>query len=116
MVTLTPLPQKTINLINKYNTRLRLPRQTEQTRHELIRLAEPLVRQHGGSDVDECRAGLFGEGFGEHGFSAAGRTVQEDAFGGAEEGGGGGEEGGVEEGKDDGFAKGGNYVVQTTDV
>lgn len=116
MITLTPLPQKAVNLINKNNTRLRLPRQAEQARHELVRLAEPLVREHGGGDVDERRAGLFREGFGEHGFAAAGWTVEQDAFGGGKEGGGGGEKGGVEEGEDDGFAEGGDYFIQPADV
>lgn len=116
MITLTPLPQETINLVDKNNTRLRLLRQAKQARYKLIRLSEPLIRQHGCGDVDECCAGLFGEGFGEHGFAAAGGAVEEDAFRCGKESGGGGEEGGVEQGEDDGFAEGGDYVVETADV
>ena len=53
MVSLRPLPQKRVNLVNEDDTRLGLPRKAEQTCHELVRLAEPLVRQNGDGDVDE---------------------------------------------------------------
>lgn len=53
MIILRPLPQETINLINEYDTRLTLPRQTKQPRNEFIALPVPLIGKHARSDIDE---------------------------------------------------------------
>lgn len=116
MIRPTPLPQKTINLINKDNTRLRLPRQTEQPCDQLITISEPFARERGSGDVDERRARLFGKRFGEHGFPTAGGSVEQDTFRGGDEGRGGCEEVWVEEGEDDGFAQGGDDFVKAANV
>ena len=101
MIILPPIPQQRINLINEDDGRFHLPRKRKQPSDQLVALPVPLVGQGRQRDVDERCSGLFGERFGEHGFPAAGGTVQEDAFGCGEETGGGVVQLGVDEGVDD---------------
>jgi len=66
--------------------------------------------------VYEAGAGFVGEGFGEHGFAAAGGAVEEDARGGGEEGGGVRVEVWEGEGVDYGFFEFFDYGVEAADV
>lgn len=66
--------------------------------------------------VYECGAGFVRESFGEHGFAAAGGTVEEDAGGGGEERRMRGVEMGHCEGVDDGFFELGDDGCEAADV
>lgn len=80
VITLRSLPQEGINLVDKDDARLCFPCKAEETSNELVRLSVPLVRKHGGGDVDEGGPGLLGQRFREHGLSTSRGTEEEDTF------------------------------------
>lgn len=115
MVALRALAQERVDLVNEHDARLRLAREREQARDELVRLAVPLVREHRRGDVDERRARLLRERLREHRLPAAGRAEEQDAFRRAEEG-GGCEEVGEAEGVDYRLLQRGNNRVEPSNV
>jgi hypothetical protein len=79
------LAEDGVDLVDEDDGGLELAGEAEDGADELIRVAVPLLRYGADVQVYEAGARLMGEGFGEHGFAAAGGTVEENARGRREE-------------------------------
>lgn len=85
MFTAPSLAQHSVDLVDKDNTRLQLPRQTEDSVDQLVAVAIPLLGEGGDVQVDEAGARLVCEGLCQHGLSAARGAVQKHTAGGAQQ-------------------------------
>ena len=115
VIVLRALAQERVDFVNEHDARLRLAREREQGRHELVRLAVPLIRDHRRGDVDESRPRFFGKSFGEHCLATSWRAEEQHTFGCAEERGRSVEVGETER-IDDGFPERGDDGVQSTNI
>ena len=85
MLAAPPRSEHRINLVDEDDTGLEFPREREDRVDDLVGVAVPFFGQGGDVEVYEGGAGLVGESFGEHGFSAAWGSVEENTGGGGEE-------------------------------
>ena len=85
MLAAPPRSEHGVDLIDEDNAGLEFPREREDRIDDLVGVAVPFFGQGGDVEVYEGGTGFVGEGFGEHGFSTAGGSVEEDTGGGGEE-------------------------------
>jgi len=86
MLPTAPRAQHSIDLVDEDDAGLKFAREREDGVDELVAVAVPLLRKRRDMQIYERGPRLVRKSFGEHGFAAAGRTVEEDAGGGGEEG------------------------------
>lgn len=90
MILATSAPQNRINLVDEDDGRLKFPGKTENCRDQFVAVTVPFLGQSADVQIDKASTGFTGEGFREHGLTAARRAIEEDTLRCGEERGGSG--------------------------